>query len=181
LLADWSASRPESAEELFRILDQDLHRLAAGYMRKERPDHTLQATALVNEAYIRIFGRKPFKWESRKHLFCAMAQTMRRILIDHSRTHQAGKRGGEQRKLSLDDAFAFSEQRSADLITLDDALERLAKTHPRQGQVVEMRFFVGLTGEETAAMLGISPETVKLDWRFAKAWLQREICKQLPL
>jgi RNA polymerase sigma-70 factor (ECF subfamily) len=177
-LAEWASGRPESAQELFQILDQDLRRLAAGYMRRERPDHTLQATALVNEAYIRIFGGEPFRWENRKHLFCAMAQTMRRILIDHARTHQAGKRGGAKGKLSLDEAFAFSEQRSVDLIDLDETLERLMAMHPRQGRVVEMRFFVGLTTEETASVLGVSPETVKLDWRFAKAWLQREIQKQ---
>jgi RNA polymerase sigma factor (TIGR02999 family) len=122
-----------------------------------------------------MFQGQPFRWENRKHVFCLMAQTMRRVLVDHARSHYAHKRGGEQQRLSLDQALLISEEKSPELFALDEALERLAKLHARQGHVVELRFFGGLTVEETAAVLGVSTETVKLDWRFAKAWLQREI------
>jgi RNA polymerase sigma factor (TIGR02999 family) len=146
-------------------------------MRRERPDHTLQATALLNEAYLRIFEGEPFRWKSRKHVFCVIAQTMRRILVDHARSHYAHKRGGEQRKVSLDEAFVVSEVKSPQLLAVDEALENLSKLDARRGHVVNLRFFAGLTVEETAAVLDVSLETVKLDWRFAKTWLQREIAK----
>jgi RNA polymerase sigma factor (TIGR02999 family) len=117
-------------------------------------------------------------WENRKHVFCVMAQTMRRVLVDHARGHQARKRGGEQRKLLLDEAFAPTEERSPDVLALDEAVQRLGKLHSRQEHVVNLRFFGGFTVEETAAVLDVSPETVKLDWRFAKAWLTRELSKK---
>jgi RNA polymerase sigma-70 factor (ECF subfamily) len=144
-------------------------------MRNERPDHTLQTTALVNEAYLRISQGKPFRWENRKHFFCAMAQIMRRILVDHAREYHTQKRGGEWERLSLKAASPFSSPRAEQLLALDAALEQLGRLNPRQARVVELRFFVGLTEQETAAMLAISPETVKLDWRFAKSWLQRQM------
>lgn len=177
LVSGWTQSRRLSAPELFELIYKDLRKIAQAYMRKERADHTLQATALVNEAYLRVFQGQPFQWKSRKHLFCVMAQAMRRILVDHARGYGAHKRGGERRKLSLDEAFVISEEKSPQLLALDEAVERLSKLDPRQGHVVDLRFFAGLTAEETAAALGVSPETVKLDWRFAKAWLQREIGK----
>jgi RNA polymerase sigma factor (TIGR02999 family) len=180
LLSEWTESRAQSLPELFEAVYNDLRRIARAYMRHERPDHTLQATALVNEAYLRLFQGQPFRWEDRKHVFCIMAQTMRRILIDHARTHLADKRGGELRKLSLDEAFAASERRSPEWLGLDEAIERLGKLHSRQEHVVNLRFFGGFTVEETAAVLDISKETVKLDWRFAKAWLQRELGKTPP-
>jgi RNA polymerase sigma factor (TIGR02999 family) len=175
LFSAWSESRKQSVPELFELIYKELRQIAQSYMRRERPNHTLQTTALVNEAYLRIFQGQPFRWENRKHVFCLMAQTMRRVLVDHARSHYAHKRGGEQQRLSLDQALLISEEKSPELFALDDALERLAKVHARQGHVVELRFFGGLTVEETAAVLGVSPETVKLDWRFAKAWLQREL------
>jgi RNA polymerase sigma factor (TIGR02999 family) len=179
LVTDWTESRRQSVPELFELIYKDLRKIAQAYMRKERPDHTLQATALVNEAYLRVFQGQPFQWKSRKHLFCVMAQTMRRILVDHARGYGADKRWGEHRKLSLDEAFVISEEKSPQLLALDEAVERLSKLDPRQGHVVDLRFFAGLTVEETAAVLGVSAETVKLDWRFAKAWLQREIGKSI--
>jgi RNA polymerase sigma factor (TIGR02999 family) len=175
LFSAWSESRKQSIPELFELIYKELRQIAQSYMRRERPNHTLQTTALVNEAYLRMFQGQPFRWENRKHVFCLMAQAMRRVLVDHARSHYAHKRGGEQQRLSLDQTLLISEEKSPELFALDEALERLAKLHARQENVVELRFFGGLTVEETAAVLGVSPETVKLDWRFAKAWLQREL------
>ena len=165
--------------ELFEVIYKDLRKIAQGYMRRERPDHTLQATALVNEACLRVLQGEPFRWKNRKHLFCIMAQTMRRVLVDHARSHYSDKRGGEQRKVSLDEGLVFTHERSPELLALDEALEQLAKLNIRQARVVDVRFFAGLTVEETAAVLGVSAETVKLDWRFAKAWLQSEMSQTL--
>jgi RNA polymerase sigma factor (TIGR02999 family) len=156
-----------------------LRKIAQGYMRRERPTQTLQATALINEAYLRIYQGRPFQWKSRKHLFCVMANTMRRILVDHARNHRAHKREGEHQKLPLDAALLIPEEKWPQLPALDEAIERLAKLDPKLGHVVDVRFFAGLTVEETAAVLGMSPEAVDLDCRFAKAWLQRDICKSI--
>jgi RNA polymerase sigma factor (TIGR02999 family) len=175
LLAEWAAGRPEPAPELWSMVYGELRQIAGAYMRNERPDHTLQTTALANEAWLRTFEGKPFRWASRKHFLCAMAQTMRRILVDHARECQAQRRGGGWEKLSLEAAGAPASERPKQLLALDEALEQLSKLNRRQAQVVEMRFFVGLTAEQTGAMLNISAETVKLDWRFAKAWLQRHM------
>jgi len=179
LVQEWTASRTQTIPELFEVIYNDLRQIARAYMRRERADHTLQTTALVNEAYARVFQGQPFRWENRKHVFCTMAQAMRRILVDHARTHNAEKRGGQERRLSLDEALAVSEQKSDQVIALDEALERLGKLHSRQEHVVNLRFFGGFTVDEVAAVLGTSPETVKLDWRFAKAWLQRELGKSI--
>jgi len=175
LLEEWTAGRQERAPELWALVYRELRQIARAYMRNERPDHTLQTTALVNEAYIRLFEGKPLRWENRKHFFCAMAQTMRRILVDHARENQAQKRGGEFEKLSLDAAIPLAATSPEQVLAMDEALTQLAKLSRRQAQVVEMRFLVGLTAEQTAAMLNVSAETVKLDWRFAKAWLQRQM------
>jgi RNA polymerase sigma factor (TIGR02999 family) len=175
LFSAWCESQERSTPELFELIYKELRQIAQGYMRRERPNHTLQTTTLVNEAYLRMFQGQPFRWENRKHVFCMMAQTMRRVLVDYARSHYAYKRGGEQQRLSFDKALLISAEKSPELFALDEALERLVKLHVRQGQVVELRFFGGLTVEETAAILDVSPETVKLDWRFAKAWLQREL------
>ncbi|HEY2013266.1 MAG TPA: sigma-70 family RNA polymerase sigma factor [Bryobacteraceae bacterium] len=172
LLTGWTSGRQEPAPELWAVVYRELRQIARAYMRKERPDHTLRTTALVNEAYLRVFQGKAFRWESRKHFFCAMAQAMRRVLVDHARECHAEKRGGDWEKLPIEAALPLSNAHPEELIALDEALEELGRLSPRQAEVVEMRFFVGLTVEETAAMLQISPETVKLDWRFAKAWLQ---------
>jgi RNA polymerase sigma-70 factor (ECF subfamily) len=164
-----------SAPELFSLIYQDLHRLAASYMRNERPDHTLQATALVNEAYLRLFHGDTFQWENRKQLFGSMAHVMRNLLVDQARKHRADKRGGMHQKISLDDALIAANDHSVEMLALNEALEELGRLNERQVKVVELRFFAGLTVEETAAMLEVSPETVKLDWRFAKAWLSRRL------
>jgi len=175
LLAEWTSGRPEPAPELWSMVYRELRQIAGAYMRNERPDHTLQTTALVNEAWLRIFDGEPFRWASRKHFFCAMAQTMRRILVDHARKYRAQKRGADWQQVLLETVPALQAQRPEQVLALDEALEQLRQLNQRQAQVVEMRFLVGLTAEQTAAMLDISAETVKLDWRFARAWLQRQM------
>jgi RNA polymerase sigma factor (TIGR02999 family) len=175
LLGEWTSGRGEPAPELWAVVYRELRQIASAYVRNERPDDTLRTTALVNEAYIRIFQGKPFRWESRKHFFCAMAQAMRRVLVDHFRECQAEKRGGEWEKLPLETAFPLQDAHPGEIIALNEALDRLGELSPRQAEVVEMRFFVGLTAEETAAILNLSAKTVKLDWKFAKVWLQRQM------
>jgi len=160
---------------LWSLVYRELRQIASGYVRNARADQTLRTTALVNEAYVRIFQGRPNRWESRKHFFCSMAQVMRRVLVDHARECQAHKRGGEWRKVPLEAAFPLQAARPDQIVALNEALDRLGRLSPRQAEVVEMRFFVGLTAEETAAMLNVSAETVKLDWKFAKVWLQRQI------
>jgi RNA polymerase sigma-70 factor, ECF subfamily len=175
LLIETYREHRESPEELFTLVYQELRRVARAYMRHERPDHTLQATALVNEAYLKLFDGQPFQWENRKHLFCTVARSMRRVLVDHSRRHRAERHGGLHRKVTLEDnGLAFVNDLPT-LLALDEALERLTKLNPRQGQVVELHFFGGLTEEETAEILDVSLKTVKNDWRFAKAWLKAEM------
>jgi RNA polymerase sigma factor (TIGR02999 family) len=172
---EWRDGRQESLDDLFALIYRDLRRMAHGFMRRERADQTLQATDLVHEAYLRMFQGEPFDWQNRKHMFCSIAQAMRHVLVDHARAHKAEKRGGEARKLSLDDALVIADDRFSELLCLNSALEKLAGLNPRQAEVVHLRYFAGLTLEETGAVLDVSPETVKLDWRFAKAWLQKEI------
>jgi RNA polymerase sigma-70 factor (ECF subfamily) len=160
-----------AASKLIPLLYDELRRLARGYMRRERPEHTLQATALVHEAYIRLVNESPVNWQGRSHFVGIAANVMRRILIDHARGHLRAKRGGNQHPVSLDEALVFSPAKSAELLHLDEGLKRLAEIDPRQSKIVELRFFGGLSVEETAAHLGISPKTVKRDWSVAKAWL----------
>jgi len=174
-LVDAYRERKESPEELFSLVYQELRQVARAYMQRERADHTLQATALVNEAYLRLFEGQPFRWENRKHLFCTVARAMRRVLVDHARKHRAERHGGAVQKVNLDDnAPAFTHD-LPQLIGLDIALEKLAKLNPRQVQVVELHSFAGLTEEEVAEVLDVSLKTVKNDWRFAKAWLRTEM------
>jgi RNA polymerase sigma factor (TIGR02999 family) len=168
-------SRAESPEELFAQVYSELRQLAHAYMRRERADHTLQATALVHEAYMRLFEAEPFEWENRKHLFCTVARSMRRVLVDHARRHRAERHGGAHRKVSLDEQGPAICQDLPQLIALDEALERLARLNPRQAQVVELHSFAGLTEAEAAEVLDVSVKTVKNDWRFAKAWLKTEM------
>jgi RNA polymerase sigma factor (TIGR02999 family) len=175
LLHEISQGNQTSVSELFTLIYQDLRRLAGGFMRHERADHTLQATALVNEAFIRLFHGASFRWEDRKQFFGCMAYIMRNLLVDHARKHGAGKRGGEFKNLPLDETMIASGERPIEILALNEALEELGRLNERQVKVVELRYFVGLTVEETAAMLELSPETVKLDWRFAKAWLQQRL------
>jgi RNA polymerase sigma-70 factor (ECF subfamily) len=167
--------RDEAPEDLFSQAYHELRQVARAYMRRERADHTLQATALVNEAYLKLFEGEPFRWENRKHLFCTVARAMRRVLVDHARSHRAERHGGALRKVNLDDNGPAFFQDLPRLIGLDKALEKLAKLNPRQAQVVELHSFAGLTEEEVAEVLDVSLKTVKNDWRFAKAWLKTEM------
>jgi RNA polymerase sigma-70 factor, ECF subfamily len=171
--------RAESPEELFSLVYHELRQVARAYMRRERADHTLQATALVNEAYLRLFEGESFRWENRKHLFCTVTRSMRRVLVDHARRHRAERHGGAHRKVTLDDRGPIIYRDLPQLLALDQALERLAKLNSRQVQVVELHSFAGLTEEEIAEMLDVSVKTVKNDWRFAKAWLKAEMGQEM--
>lgn len=160
---------------LVALLYDELHALADRQMRKERWDHTLQPTALVNEAYMRLLGDRHMQLSDRAHFFGAAAEVMRRILVDHARKRMAEKRGGGRRHAPLDDVIVWREDRCEDVVAIDDALRRLAKMDPDKSRIVELRFFAGLSVDEVAAVLDVSPRTVKRKWRFAKAWLFREI------
>jgi len=165
----------QSVDSLLPLVYQELRRLAASYLRRERPGYTLQPTALVNEAYLRLLKDRPDRWQNRAH-FCAIAaHSMRQILIERARARDAQKRGGERARVTLDEALVAGGDRSIDLVALDEALERLAGVNERYGRVVECRFYGGLSVEETAEALGTSPATVKRDWTIARAWLNREL------
>lgn len=175
LLGQIAKGNDAAAAQLIPIVYDELRRLAGGYMRRERQDHTLQPTALVHEAYLKLIEQRAVDWQGRSHFFAIAAQTMRRILIDHARGHLRDKRGGGAIAVPLDEALVFSPEQSAELVMLDASLERLAKLDPRQSKIVELRFFGGLTVEQTAEMLGISAKTVKRDWSMAKAWLHGDM------
>ena len=162
-------------DELLSLVYAELRRLAASYLRRERQGHTLQPTALVHEAYLRLIDQTQVRWQNRAHFFGVAAQMMRRILVDHARSSQAEKRGGEFQKFSLDENIDVSGERASDLVALDEALERLAQLDPQKARVVELRFFGGLSVEETAEVLGVSAPTVKRQWRMAKAWLYGQV------
>jgi RNA polymerase sigma-70 factor (ECF subfamily) len=168
----------DAPARLMPLVYDELRRLADHYLRQERPDHTLQPTALVHEAYLKLVDQTSVDWQNRAHFFGVSAQVMRQILVDHARRHRASKRGGLQQKLTLDEAIDYSQPLDVDLVALDDALTALAQLDARQSKIVELRFFGGLTIEETAVALGISPATVKVDWGMAKAWLRREIRRE---
>lgn len=178
LLADWSKGDQEALNKLIPLVYDELHKLASRYLRRERPDHTLQTTAVVHEAYLKLVNQRDANFENRLHFFAVAAQIMRRILVDYARRHHASKRGGDLYKLSLDEALVTSEEKGADLLALDEALERLAAIDERQSRVVELRVFAGLTLEETAQALNLSPSTVRREWSMAKAWLHKEIKKR---
>jgi RNA polymerase sigma factor (TIGR02999 family) len=175
LLLELSHGKQDAAEKLIPVVYEELKRLARSYMRRERSDHTLQTTALVHEAYLRLVRQKGVQWQGRAHFFGIAAQLMRRILVDHARHHLRQKRSGVIAAVPLDEGVAFSPVQSAELVSLDEALQRLAKKDARQCRIVELRFFGGLSVEETAEVLGISPKTVKRDWSVAKAWLHGEL------
>ncbi len=175
ILHSWSAGKPEAREELFPLVYDELRRLARSYLRKERADHTLQPTALVHEAYLRMVDQTRVNWQNRAHFYGIAANIMRQILVDHARAHAAAKRGGAAERLSLDDVNISLEQNSADLLALDEALHSLAKVDARKSRVVELLYFGGLEHKETAEVLGISEKTVQRDWQFAKLWLFREL------
>jgi len=164
-------------DDLLPVVYGELRRLAASYLRKERVGHTLQPTALVHEAYMRLVDQTQVQWQNRAHFFGVAAQMMRRILVDHARAHEAEKRGGEFQKLSLDENIDVSGERDVNLVALDDALNLLAEIDPQKMKIVELRFFGGLSVEETAEVLGVSVDTVMRDWKLAKVWLVRELSR----
>ena len=174
-LVETYRARQESPEKLFGLVYHELRQVARAYMRRERADHTLQATALVNEAYLRLFDGQQFQWENRKHLFCTVARSMRRVLMDHARKRGAERHGGALQKIALDEQGPAIFRDLPEFLALGEALDRLAQLNPRQAQVVELHSFAGLTEEEAAEVLNVSVKTVKNDWRFAKAWLKTEI------
>jgi RNA polymerase sigma factor (TIGR02999 family) len=174
LLRAWSDGDQGALKRLTPIVYDELHRLARRYMRRERPGHSLQTTALVNEAYMRLVDYERMQWKNRAHFFAVSAQLMRRILVEHARRHNL-KRGGGVPHVSLDEAVVVGGDRDVDLLALDEAMNALARLDPRKVRVVEMRFFGGLDVEETAEVLKVSPVTVKRDWRAARAWLYREL------
>jgi RNA polymerase sigma-70 factor, ECF subfamily len=175
LLVAWGRGDASALEHLVPLVHGELRRLARREMRRERAGHTLQTTALVNEAYLRLVDLSRVQWQDRAHFFAMSARLMRRMLVDHARARESRKRGGGARKISLDEALVVSEERGADLVALDDALQALAAFDDRKSRVVELRFFGGLGVEETAEALHVSPETVMRDWRLAKVWLLREL------
>ena len=175
LLRAWGNGDRQALERLTPLVYEELHRAAHRYMADERAGHTLQTTALVNEVYLRLVDVRGVSWQNRAHFFAICARTMRRILIDFARSRQYQKRGGEAISVTLDNALDVSTQPAVDFVVLDDALKGLAELDPRKTQVVELRFFGGLSVEDTAEVLKISPETVMRDWKFARAWLAREL------
>jgi RNA polymerase sigma-70 factor (ECF subfamily) len=177
LMLDWSQGKDAALEELLTLVHQELRRLARRYMFGERPGHTLQTTALVNEAYLRLVNSRQVNWQNRAHFFAISAQLMRQILVDYARARRSQKRGGGIPRVTLDEALMGSQEMGHDLVALDDALKALTELDPRKGKVVELRFFGGLSVEETAEVLKVSPDTVLRDWRLAKAWLAREMEK----
>lgn len=180
LLLAWGAGDQQALERLTPLVYQELHRLAHSYIARERSDHTLQATALVNEAYVRLVDMQGVGWRDRAHFFAVAARMMRRILVDFARARSYQKRAAGER-VSLNESLTIAGQPGADLVALDDALNRLAELDPRKSQVVELRYFGGLRGEEIAEALNISPETVTRDWRAAKAWLYRQLSEGTEL
>jgi RNA polymerase sigma factor (TIGR02999 family) len=177
LLTAWSGGDKAALDKLMPLIDQELRRLAHRYMSRERPGHTMQTTALVNEAYLRLVNRESVQWQNRAHFFAIAAQVMRHILVDHARSHAYAKRGGGTRTISLDEAMVVSQERAAEVVALDEALQELADIDPQQSRIVELRFFGGLTVEETAAVLQLSAATIKREWSTAKAWLYHELAK----
>lgn len=177
LLHRWSDGDREAFGDLLPLVYSELRARAGSYLRRERSGHTLQPTALVHEAYLRLMGQENARWNDRAHFFAIAAQAMRRILVDHARKHTAPKRGGGAERISIEDAPQLSAAPAVDVLGLDEALERLAELDPRQAKVVELRFFGGLTIEESAAVLDVSVRTVAREWKMAKAWL-REAMEQ---
>lgn len=174
LLNAWQEGKQGAIDELMPLVYQELRKLARAYLRNERPEHTLQPTALVNEAYLRLVGQKNVRWQNRKHFFGIASQLMRRILVDHARKRSAHKRGGGETPVTFEEEKGTPPQRP-DLVALDEALDALAGLDPRQAKLVELKYFAGLSNEETADVLDISLAAVKRDWVVAKAWLRREM------
>jgi len=175
LLMQWRAGDRSALDKLFPLVYQELRRQARGYLRRQRPGHTLQTSALINETYLRLIDHQNMRWENRAHFFAVAAQAMRRILIDHARARGTTKRGGDAVRVSFDEAATLAAERSAELIALDEALNELAVFDERKSRVVELRYFGGLSVEETAHVLEVSPVTVMREWSAAKLWLLRAL------
>lgn len=175
LLDAWSDGDGEASDELMPLVYEELHRMAKRYMHSQPSGQTLQTTALIHEAYLKLAEGREKRFANREHFFAVAARAMRHILVDHARARHAGKRGGDAHKISLDDAIIVTGERLDEVIALDDALLQLEKEDPRKSRVVELRYFGGLSIEETAGVLQISPETVQRDWKFARSWLLREL------
>jgi RNA polymerase sigma factor (TIGR02999 family) len=179
LLQAWSDGDKQALEKLVPSVQQELHRLAGFYMAGERPNHPLQTTALINEAYVRLIGWDNVRWQNRAHFFGVAAQLMRKILVDHARAHRRMKRGGGAIQTTLNEGCVYRQERTRDLLVVDEALTKLEGLDPRKGRIVELKFFGGLTEEEIAAVLEISERTVRRDWNLARAWLHNEISGEL--
>ena len=179
LLASYGRGNKESLDQLMPIVYDELRRQAARYLRREQAGHTLQTTALIHEAYVRLVDQRNMQWQNRAHFFGIAAQMMRRILVDHARSKKRVKRGGSEIRVSLDDVNVAAKGQDLDVVALDEALDRLAQIDEQQSRVVELRFFSGLSVEETAEVMGISKSTVKRDWSMAKAWLHRELSGEI--
>ena len=180
LLGEWSGGDERALEKLVPLMQPELHRLAHHYMSRERAGHTLQTTAILNEAYLRLVGDTQPSWQNRAHFLAAAAQLMRRIMVDHARKRYSLKRGGAAVRVTLDEAAWVTESRSEELLALDEVLEQLTAQDPRKSQIVELRYFGGLTVEETAEFLKLSPRTVEREWTMAKAWLYRALTEEEP-
>ena len=178
LLERWNQGDEGALDQLMPLVYDELHRLAGAYLRREHREHTLQPTALINEAYLKLIQQHNTRWQNRAQFYGVAAQLMRRILVDHARAHYATKRGGDRINVSLKNIGAFGEQPDADLLALHDVLNRLAEIDPDQSRIVELRFFGGLTIEETAEVMHVSHSTVEREWKLAKAWLKRELTKK---
>jgi len=175
LLQRWAKGDAAAADQLLPLVYKELHKLAKRYMAQQSPDHTLQTTALINEAYLKLAAGAPANWENRAHFYGVAAKAMRQVLVDYARHRQTAKRGGEINMVTLDENLAISGGIGAEMVALDEALNALVKLDPRKGQVVELRYFGGLSVDEIAGTLKVSPETVARDWQFAKTYLQREM------
>jgi RNA polymerase sigma-70 factor (ECF subfamily) len=175
LLSEMQSGKTGAADELLPMVYQELRRIAGSYMRRERADHTLQATALVHEAYLQLVDQTRVDWKNRAHFFGVAAQLMRRILVEHARSHHAQKRGGDASKLALEEVINYFPQKEMTLVSLDDALHELERMDPRQSRIVELRFFGGLTTEEVSEVMGISTATIEREWRAARAWLHSQL------
>jgi RNA polymerase sigma factor (TIGR02999 family) len=178
LLIEWREGDETALDRLIPLVYDEMRRLARSYMRRERREHTLQTTALINEAYIRLVDHKGMRWQNRAHFYAVAAQAMRRVLVDHARSRRYIKRGGDAIIVELDQAALVAQEQAAEIVALDEALSGLAAIDPRQSKVVELRYFGGMSVEETAEVLGVSDVTVMRDWRAAKAWLLRAISEQ---
>jgi len=175
LLLDWSSGDKAALDRLMPLVYEELRRLAHHYMGRERPGHTLQTTAIVNEAYLQLIDQRNVQWQNRAHFFGVAAQAMRHILVDYARTRQTAKRGGGARPISLEEAALVTQERAGELVAFDDALKELERLSKRQSRVVELRYFGGLSVEETATVLEVSSDTVMRDWSMAKTWLHRAL------